>query len=101
MSDRRDLSDRPNPAEQWQKVQNENWPALEVAKRLKDVPAAQAIDVVARIVFETDGEQYLHGRAVRWTRDHVCVSISDRRLQVSYVWLNPADVRRRGEQDPA
>lgn len=94
MSDRRDLSDRPNPAAQWQKVLNEDWPALDVAKRLRDVPVAQAIDVVARIVFETDGEQHLHGRAVRWTRDRVCVWISDPRLQVSYVWLAPGDVTR-------
>lgn len=97
----RDLSDRPRGPQVWQQVLNEHWPSLEVSKRLKDVPAGQRIDVVARLVFAVDGETYLPGRAVRWTRQHVCVAINDRRLQVPYVWLAPADVTRRGDGDPA
>lgn len=99
MSQHRDGSDRPNPHSLWQDVTNESWPPGTIARTLRD--ADHAIDVTARVVFALDGEQYLPGRATRWTRQHVCVAISDPRLQVSFVWLNPADVRRRGEQDPA
>jgi len=91
----RDLSDRPRGPEVWQKVTNEHWPASEVARSLRPLPSGQQIDVTARVVFAEDGEQWLPGRAERWTRQHVCVYISDRRLQVPYVWLAPADVRRR------
>jgi hypothetical protein len=30
-----------------------------------------------------------------WTRTHVCVASGDERLQVPFVWLIAADVRRR------
>lgn len=99
MTEHRDLSNRPNPHSLWQNVTNESWPPGTTARTLRD--ADHAIKVIARIVFEVDGEQYLAARATRWTRQHVCVAISDPRLQVSFVWLNPADVRRRGEHDPA
>lgn len=101
MSQHRDGSDRPNPHSLWQAVTNRSWPPGDIARTLRDAPADQQIDVIARIVFADDGEQHLPGLATRWTRQHVCVSISDPRLQVQFVWLNPADVRRRGEQDPA
>lgn len=96
MSQHRDVSDRPNPHSLWQEVTNEHWPAPGVAKTLRDVPRAQQIDVIARVVFATDGEQHLAGRAVRWTKQHVCVTIDDRRLQVAYLWLAAGDVRRAG-----
>lgn len=97
----RDLSDRPLGPQVWQRVLNKHWPQLEVSKRLKDVPTDQQIDVIARVVFAVDGEQHLAGRAVRWTRQHVCVAIDDPRLQVAYVWLAPADVTRSRDGDPA
>lgn len=93
----RDLSDRARGPDQWQDVTNEAWPPLGVARTLRDVPLDQQLEVVARLVFAVDGEQYLPGRAIRWTRTNVCVMINDPRLQVSYVWLAPADVRRAEE----
>lgn len=78
----------------WQRITNEHWPPAEVARSLKDVPGERQIDIVARLVFEVDGEQHVQGRAVRWTKHHVCVWTSDGRLQVPYVWLAPSDVRR-------
>lgn len=94
MSQHRDGSDRPNPRGLWQDVTNEHWPPAEVTKRLRDVPRDQQIDVIVRVVFDVDGEQQLAGRAVRWTKDSVCVAVGDPRLRVHYVWLAPADVRR-------
>ncbi|MBB5984025.1 hypothetical protein [Kribbella solani] len=88
---------RPKP----QRVMNESWPAPEVARALKDVEAWKQIDVEARVVLEQDGQQVMHGRAVRWTRLHVCVLLPDRRLLVPYVWLNPSDVRRTEQAPPA
>jgi hypothetical protein len=91
----RDLSDRPRGPAVWQQVTNEHWPPAGVARSLRESPAERQIDVTARVVFAGDGEQFLPGRATRWTADHVCVCISDPRLQVAYVWLAPSDVRRR------
>lgn len=94
MSQHRDGSDRPNPHSLWQDVTNEHWPSAEVARTLRDVPAGQQIAIIARVVFAGDGEQRLPGKAVRWTRHHVCVHVSDRRLSVPYLWLAPDDVTR-------
>lgn len=82
------------PSDSWQAVTNKHWPSPELARTLRDVPADRQIKVVARVVFEDDGEQLLDGTAVRWTRNHVCVWLNDPRLQVAYVWLAPTDVRR-------
>ena len=72
----RDLSDRPRGPDQWQDVTNEAWPPLGVARTLRDVPLDRQLEVVARLVFAVDGEQYLPGRALRWTRTNVCVMVS-------------------------
>jgi hypothetical protein len=49
----------------------------------------------ARLVFARDGEQWLYGWAVAWTKDAVCVQLEDRRLPTSRIWLAPSDVQRR------
>lgn len=82
--------DRPAP----QRVLNESWPAPEVARSLKDVDVWKQIEVEAHVVLEQDGPVTMQGTAVRWTRMHVCVLLTDQRLLVPYVWLNPSDVRR-------
>jgi hypothetical protein len=82
----------PGPRE-YQSVLNQAWPPSEAAVAQKDRP--NGIDVQVRIVFETDGEQWVDGIARRWWERHVCVECEDPRLQVRYVWVDAADVRRR------
>ena len=53
------------------------------------------IDVVARVVWERDGEELVETSAVGWTRDLVLVQLQDRRSQFRGVWVRPRDVRRR------
>lgn len=53
------------------------------------------IDVVARIVWENDGEDRISTRAIDWVGRDVLVEISDRRWQTKGVWLDASDVRRR------
>lgn len=74
-------------------ILNKSWPPAEVARELKDRPDAIAVQV--RIVFETDGEQWLDGMARRWWQQHVCVECLDSRLQVRYVWVDAGDVKRQ------
>lgn len=74
-----------------QRVLNTSWPAD--ATKLRDRP--ERIAVTARVEFATDGVTTLDGWAVRWDPSHVCVALSDPRLQVRYVWLRPADIHRR------
>lgn len=96
MSEHRDLSDRPRAVDSAQNVTNAHWPLPAIAQTLRDVPTAEQIPVTARIVFDVDGEQFLPGDAVRWVPGrYVCVAVQDPRLLVPYVWLRPADVRRR------
>lgn len=85
----------------YQPVTNESWPFRDEdgwhARGLNDKPAEEQVDVVARVVFQDDGETWLEGRAVRWTDNHThaCVLISDPRLQTGYVWLRAHEVRPR------
>lgn len=78
-----------------QGVENQSWPDLQLARRLRDVPTHRQVQVWVRIVLEVDGEHWSAGRAVRWTGRHVCVLAADRRLWTPYVWVDAADVRRR------
>ena len=75
-----------------QTLLNEDWPPPAIARRLKN--AAAPIEVEARLVFDRDGEAWLPGHALRWTKMHVMVEIIDPRLQVSRVWLAPHDLHR-------
>jgi len=96
-----DPSDGSGVSAGWQRVTNTSWPPLGIARTLRDFPSEHQVDVVARIVFEDDGEQFLPGRATRWTRSHVCVLIVDPRLQVAYNWLAASDVRRHQPEGEA
>lgn len=84
---------------QW--ILNEVWPFRDSsgphARGISDKLAEEQVDVVARVVFQDDGETYLQGRAVRWTDDftHVCISISDLRIRTGLVWLVVDDTRPR------
>ncbi|TDE12638.1 hypothetical protein [Jiangella asiatica] len=85
------LRDHPY-AQGWQRVLNEHWPAQpgDFEDRSPGIP------VRARVVWETDGEEYLSGLAVRWDRDHVYVRLHQHggRLSAAGVWLKPADIYR-------
>lgn len=83
----------PHEPRAFQDVLNQSWPPAEVARELRNRP--DAIAAKARVMFETDGEQWLDGIARRWWQQHVCVELEDPRLRVRYVWVSAADVRRR------
>jgi hypothetical protein len=45
-----------------------------------------------------DGEEWCAGRAIRWTRDVVCVALWHNRITpVQAVWVRASDVRRTDE----
>jgi hypothetical protein len=53
----------------------------------------QPVPIVARIVWEDDGEEYIHTVAAGWTGQNVYVRLPDPRYQLTSVWLDAADVR--------
>ncbi|WP_328321860.1 hypothetical protein OHA70_25525 [Kribbella sp. NBC_00382] len=84
-----------------QDVTNEHWPPPAVARTLQPFPSDYRIDVDARLVWEVDGEEWVEATAIAWTQHHVKLFCQDPRLLVPYVWLAPADVRRRPLADDA
>ena len=81
-----------------QRVYNEHWPFRDSKGRGHAEGVATQRDWIAiraRLVFARDGEQWLYGWAVAWTKDAVCVQLEDRRLPTSRIWLAPSDVQRR------
>jgi hypothetical protein len=79
-----------------QAVLNESWPLSDKAgghaRGIEDQP--EPIDVEVRIEWATDGEEWLHGRAHRWTKSHVFVRFLDPRSLTEFVWVRARDVRR-------
>jgi hypothetical protein len=53
------------------------------------------VQVVARIVWEDDGEEYIDTEAAGWSGQLVYVRVPDRRYRLTSVWLAAADVKRR------
>jgi hypothetical protein len=53
------------------------------------------VPVVARIVWEDDGEEYIDTEAAGWSGQLVYVRVPDRRYRLTSVWLDAADVTRR------
>ena len=56
---------------------------------------AEPIDVEVRVEWADDGEEWLAGRAHRWTKSHVFVRFQDTRSATGLVWVQARDVRRR------
>jgi hypothetical protein len=54
------------------------------------------VPVVARIVWERDGEEQLETEALGWLDQNVCLRLPDPRHRFTAVWLNSADARWRG-----
>jgi hypothetical protein len=52
------------------------------------------VPVIARIVWEDDGEEHIATEAVGWHRKLVYVHVPDRRYRHTSVWLDAADTRR-------
>ena len=50
--------------------------------------------IVARIVWEDDGEEYTETVAAGWSGQNVYVRLPDRRYRLTSVWLDAADVKR-------
>ena len=53
------------------------------------------VPVVARIMWEHDGEEHIETEALGWTDRRVYVRLPDSRWRFTAVWLDAADVRRR------
>lgn len=79
----------PGRADHWQPITNTYWPQHNLTN-LRD----SHWEVIARVVFETDGECHLEGTVTRWNKDTAYVKINDRRVSNKAVWLPVADIRR-------
>ena len=55
----------------------------------------QPVPVVARIVWEHDGEEHIETVALGWTGQHAYIRLPDPRYRFTAVWLDAADVTRR------
>ena len=79
-----------------QAIANESWPLSDQAgghaRGIED--QSEPIDVEVRIEWADDGEEWLHGRAHRWTKSHVFVRFLDPRSATGFVWVRSRDVRR-------
>lgn len=86
---------QPPHVQRWQAVLNEHWPRR--PRNYRD--QHPTVPVRVRVVWETDGEEYLYGEAIRWDADHVYVRVRDitGRLAGQGVWVKPHDVYRLGE----
>jgi hypothetical protein len=74
----------------WQRIIN----GRDVPDWSSVVVAAVPIPVVARVVWATDGEQWVEGLAIRWTRSLVLVELRDPRCSTVGPWLDASDVKR-------
>lgn len=72
----------------WQRILNATTPRHYVRRR-------EPIPVHARIVWETDREEWVETVAIAWDRTDVVVELDDRRSATIAVWIPASDVRRR------
>jgi hypothetical protein len=63
--------------------------------RVPDHRLDPPVPIVARIVWEDDGEEYIETEAAGWSEQLVYVRVPDRQSRLTSVWLAAADVRRR------
>jgi hypothetical protein len=82
-----------DPRRHYQRILNEEIPEVDFPNK----PAQERINVMARLVWEHDGEQWMPAVATRWNRTHVLVSWTepDPRKAASMAWLRVQDVQRR------
>jgi hypothetical protein len=88
----------PPDRSKWQRALNEHWPFVDSKgqRHARGVPDQKnPIPVRVRVVWQRDGEQWIEeAMARRWTKTAVFVTFDDERLQISGVWVAPADVQR-------
>jgi hypothetical protein len=97
----REMHEAPPPPD-WsllQKILNERWPLQDQRGEwhARGIPDQVAnIPVNARVVWERDGEEIIHGHARRWINAYVFVAFHDlRRPQGHGAWLPASDVTRQ------
>jgi hypothetical protein len=75
-----------------QEILNEDMP-----EHVHVRPSPERIKVMARLVWEHDGEQWMPAEAARWISTHVLVTWAepDPRKPASLAWLRAEDVMRR------
>lgn len=76
--------------DRWQTVMN----ATPIPPRKAQRDLDPYVPVRAHLTWERDGEEERETVAAAWARRAVLVEVSDRRLQVRWVWLDAADVVR-------
>lgn len=84
----------PGPAERasrYQAILNERPIPPRHLQRTDRIP----IPVVARIIWQRDGQQLIDTRAWDWVGRDVRVDILDERWETGGVWVDAGDVRRR------
>ena len=52
------------------------------------------VPVVARIVWEHDGEEHIETEALGWSKGDACVQMPDSRWKFTSIWLDASDVKR-------
>jgi hypothetical protein len=67
----------------------------DVGARVAEHRLDPEVPIVARIVWEQDGEEHIETTAAGWSGRLVYVRVPDRRYRLTSVWLAAADVRRR------
>ena len=83
-----------------QKPLNQRWPLCDGRGwHARGVPDRRPVAVRVRIVWERDGEEWIHGTATRWT-NAVFVRVDDPRLSGFGVWVPASDVHRTGPPAP-
>lgn len=88
------------PPPDWSRLQrilNERWPLQDHTgqRHAKGIPdQSSSIPVDARVVWERDGAEVIHGSARRWINAYVFVAFRDSRWHGSGVWLRASDVDR-------
>lgn len=76
-----------------QQVLNQDAPPT---RALQLMPDKGRIPVRGRLVWDTDGEEWVDAYATRWTRTQVFVQPGDARLAGAIgVWISARDVERR------
>jgi hypothetical protein len=90
--------------EEWQAEQQRQQPNAwspgqrilnDTGARVPEHTFHQPVPIIARIVWELDGEEHIETEAAGWSGQLVYVRMPDRRYRLTSVWLNAADVRRR------
>lgn len=79
------------------RILNEHWPLRDAkgnahAVGIPDQP--NPIPVRVRVVWEGGSEEWIEGKARRWTRTSVFVTFASDRRRVPGVWVKPEDVER-------